>query len=116
MVTRKILGIGVCLTLSGCLTPAQVTSVETKISSYEVAVRNAYSTFETYAASPLGSLASVIPAVDRAVKLGKSGCDTEEAIASLVLSPTSFAWVNTLTTTIKSKGTIIPPAPIEVVK
>jgi hypothetical protein len=91
--------------LASCTT-AQVAQV----ASYQAAVQNACAIAEGEAS---GSVAMAIPDVARAVMLAHSACDREEAIASLILSPTSVAWLNTLITTIKSGGKVVPPAPVE---
>lgn len=96
----KVWLIGSSLMVIGC------TAAE--ISSYETDVRNVCSIADGVVGDAIGT----IPAVGSAVNLIKSSCDTEEAIQTLVSSPTSVAWVNTLITTVKSKGTVIPPAPI----
>lgn len=91
--------------LAGCTT-AQVAQV----ASYQIAVDNACMIAEDEAGGPL---ASAVPAVASAVTLVHSACDREEAIAALILSPTSVAWLNTLITTIKSGGAVVPPSPVE---
>jgi hypothetical protein len=109
---KKFIGLISCISLLGCST-GQIASVEKTIAPYETAVRNACNTFNSIVDSPIGSLATDIPVVSTAIALGKSGCGTEAAIQSLLTSPVSVAWVNTLSTTIKSSGKIVPPAPIE---
>jgi hypothetical protein len=94
-----------CGVLVACTT-AQIAKVE----GYQAAVQNACAIAEGEAS---GSAALAIPDVARAVMLAHSACDREEAIASLILSPTSVAWLNTLITTIKSGGKVVPPAPVE---
>lgn len=108
---KKLISLSLCIPLTGCLSATQTAAVQTAIAPYETAVRNACSDFEAAANSPLGSLAELIPGVATAITLGKSGCDTEAAIQTLIASPTSEAWVNTLTVAVKTKGAVILPAP-----
>jgi len=105
--TRKsrALALAALAALAGCTT-AQVAQV----SGYQAAVQNACAIAEGEAS---GSAALAIPDVARAVMLAHAACDREEAIASLILSPTSVAWLNTLIETIKSGGKVVPPAPVE---
>lgn len=95
------------LGLAGC-TSAQVASTVATVSKYQADVAAACSIAEGIATGPLAA----IPVVSSAAALIHSGCDTEEAIASLALSPTSVAWLGTLVTTIKSKGAVVLPAPV----
>lgn len=96
------------LILAGCTT-AQISQV----SQYQQAVQNACTIASAAAADPLAAaLVASNSDVASAVNLVKASCGTEEAVATLVLSPTSVAWVNTLTTTLKSGGKVVPPAPI----
>lgn len=97
--------------LTSCLglpTPSQVSTGAATANSYETAVRTACAIAETAASST----ALLIPSVAGAAVLTHSACDTESAIASLILSPESVAWVNTLIATLKSNGKVVPPAPI----
>lgn len=102
---KSILLIGVSLlALSGCTT-AQVAQA----TKYQQAVQNACS----IATTAVGATVAILdPNVQAAAILVGSACNTEEAVASLVLSPTSVAWLNTLITTLKSNGKVVPPAPI----
>lgn len=89
-------------------TAPQVSAGAATANSYETAVRNACAIAKTAAAGA----ALLIPSVATAAVLVKSGCDSESAIAALVLSPESVAWVNTLIATLKSNGKVVPPAPL----
>jgi len=98
-----------CVALAGC-TAAQIAQV----SKYQSDVAAACSIASIAAADPLAvALQASVPAVAQAANLVKASCGTEQAIASLVLSPTSVAWINTLITTLKSGGKVVPPAPVE---
>lgn len=96
------------LALTSC-TSAQIASTETTVSKYQADVAAACS----IATTAVGTTAAILdPNVQTAALLVGSACGTEEAVASLVLSPTSVAWLNTLITTLKSNGKVVPPAPI----
>lgn len=114
MTRKKVIGLVVvsCMGLVGMILTG-CTGFQSVVSKYETDVRNACLVFEAAANSPLGDLASSIPVVGSAISLGKSGCDTESAIQTLIGSPTSVAWIGTLVTTIQSKGTVVPPAPVD---
>lgn len=54
-----------------------------------------------------------IPSVVLAVDLLSGACTTDIAVTNLIESPTSVAWLNTLLTTIKTQGKVVPPPPVE---
>lgn len=105
---NKILAAGYCFLFVGPVVAC---------TSQEIAQAQSYADQVTNActvASTLASAASVaVPAVATAAVLVNASCGTIEAVNKLILSPTSVAWLNTLITTIKSKGAVVPPAPIE---
>jgi len=98
--------------LSGC-TSAQIASGVATASKYQQDVQNACAIASASANNPAAVLLGAsVPAVAQAVNLVKASCSTEEAVASLVLSPTSVAWLGTLNTTITSKGKTVLPPPV----
>lgn len=107
---KKFIATVCVLALAGCTT-AQIASVEATASKYQSAVVAACSTANALANAPGISLLTSISVVTQAVNLVKASCSTEEAIGALVLSPTSEAWLNTLITTISTKGKTVLPAP-----
>lgn len=109
---NKILGIGYSILFVSVVvacTSQQIAQVE----AYSQSVSNTCAIATDLINSPLGSIIGAAPAVSSAVNLIKAACTTQQAINALVQSPTSVAWLNTLIVTVKSKGTIIPPAPVE---
>lgn len=101
-----------CTLLSACTT-AQVASTVATVSKYQSDVASACSIASNAAADPLVlALQASVPDVAQAVSLIKASCSSEATIAALVLSPTSVAWLGTLTTTIKSGGKTVLPAPV----
>lgn len=97
--------------LTGCST-TQIASGIATADKYQSDVQKACMIASTSANDPAAVLlAASVPAVASAINLVKASCGTEESVASLVLSPTSVAWLGTLDTTITSKGAVVPPAP-----
>lgn len=100
------------LLLTGC-TSAQISGAVATADKYQADVQKACAIASASAADPAAILLQAsVPSVAQAVNLVKASCSTEEAVASLVLSPTSVAWLGTLTTTIQTKGAVVPPAPV----
>lgn len=108
---KRVIITASCLALVGC-TSAQIASGVATADKYQADVQAACSVANTAASNPAAALLSGIPQVASAINLVKASCSTESAISSLVLSPTSVAWLETLITTINSKGAVVPPAPI----
>lgn len=102
MIKNILISFGILL-IAGCAT----------VAAYELQVRSACSQAVADTESPLGLLAQTVPPVAVAVGLVEASCKTEAALATLIISPTAVAWVNTLITTIRSGGKVVPPAPIE---
>lgn len=103
-----LFAVPVVLALTSCTT-AQVAQVD----KYQQDVQTACSLAASSAADPAAVLlAANVPDVAKAVSLVAASCGTEKAVAALVLSPTSVAWLGTLVTTIKSGGKTVPPAPV----
>lgn len=99
------LGIGLlCFAFVGCAT----------LTAFELAVRNACTVLVADSDSALAQGFQLIPYVGSAINLANASCKTEASIQKLITSPTSVSWLNTLITTIESKGAVVPPPPVEV--
>jgi hypothetical protein len=112
MKTSHSLALLACLALPAC-TSAQLASGVAQVSKYQSDVAQACAIASASASDPAAVLLQAsVPEVAQAVNLIKASCSTEQAIASLVLSPTSVAWLGTLTTTIQSRGKVVLPPPV----
>lgn len=101
-----------CLALVAC-TSAQIAATSATASKYQADVQAACNIAVAALNNPLATAAKdFVPAVAQAANLVTSSCTTEEQIATLVNSPTSVAWLGTLSTTIKTGGKTVPPAPV----
>ena len=112
MRTKRHLALALIAILPAC-TSAQVANDLAQASKYPAAVMNGCAIANASANDPAAILLQAnVPSVAQAVNLIKASCSTEQAIASLVLSPTSVAWLGTLTTTINSGGKVVLPPPV----
>ena len=105
--------ITLCTLLAAC-SSAQIASDLAQANKYQSQVANACAIASASANDPGALLLQAsVPAVAQAVKLIQASCGTEQAVASLVLSPTSVAWLGTLITTIQSGGKTVLPPPVD---
>lgn len=101
------------LTLLPACSTGQIASDISVASKYQSQVANACAIASASANDPGAVLLQAsVPSVAQAAKLVQASCATEGAVASLVLSPTSVAWLGTLTTTIQSGGKTVLSPPV----
>lgn len=106
-----------CLSLTGCLSAAQQTAVESVIAKNAARVQAACAVVlpiaQSLPANVLSTLNVVVSDVQKAVV---SGCGTATGLASMAQSLSSADWLGTAQTVLLSKGAVLPPpvAPVPV--
>lgn len=98
--------------IAAACSSSQKTAVEAFVAANNAKIQTVCADVLAIANSPITSAVGLaVPQVASAASLAHSGCDTAEAIASMAQSASSVDWLNTLKTTMATKGAVVP-APV----